>query len=163
LRNILLEMGKYDDARQMYERGLKMTLDSNLSPEIKENTRQFHHYNLGRVALARKDYKAASWEAGEFRKGAESSRNTAQTKQAHELAGMIALEQKNYDQAIAELQQANLQNPYNLYRLGQAYQGKNEQQKAQDFFAKAARFNSLPQLNYAFIRNKAEKMAGAKS
>jgi tetratricopeptide (TPR) repeat protein len=64
---------------------------------------------------------------------------------------------KNYDQAIAELQQTNLQNPQNLYRLAQAYQGKGDAQKSKEFSAKAAAFNSLPQLNYAFIRNKAAK------
>ena len=43
--NILLEAGKYDEAKQAYERSLKMTLDSNLSPEIKGNAKLFHHYH----------------------------------------------------------------------------------------------------------------------
>jgi tetratricopeptide (TPR) repeat protein len=155
--NILLEMGKYDDAKQAFERGLRMTLDSSLSPEIKENTKLFHHYNLARVALARKDYAAAKSETEEFRKGADAARNSAQIKQAHELAGMIALEEKKYDQAISELLQANQQNPYDLYRLCQAYQGKGDTQKAKDSCARAAGFNSLPQLNYAFIRSKSKQ------
>jgi hypothetical protein len=51
----------------------------------------------------------------------------------------------------------------NLYRLGQAYQAKGDKDKAQKFYAEAAEFNSLPALNYAFIRVKAQKMAsGAK-
>ena len=84
-------------------------------------------------------------------------------KLAHELAGRIALAQKNYDTAISELEQANQQDPRNLYRLAQAYQAKGDKNKAQKLYADAARFNSLPALPYAFIRVKAQKMAsGAK-
>lgn len=156
--NILLEMGRYDDAKASFERLLKMTEDSNLSQEIKDNAKLFHHYNLARVALGKKDYATAKTEAEAFRKGTETLKNPFQTKQAHELAGMIALEEKDYDQAIAELQQANQQNPYDLYRMCQAYQGKGDSAKAKELCTKAANFNSLPQLNLAFIRMKAAKV-----
>ncbi|MCM3874503.1 MAG: tetratricopeptide repeat protein [Pyrinomonadaceae bacterium] len=157
--NVLLEAGKYDEAKQAFERGVKTSLDSSLSQEIKDNAKLFLHYNLTRVALGKKDLATAKTESQEFRKGAEASKNPAQVKQAHELAGLIATEEKNYDQAIAELQQTNLQNPQNLYRLSQAYQGKGDAAKAKEFSAKAAGFNSLPQLNYAIIRHKAAKQA----
>jgi tetratricopeptide (TPR) repeat protein len=109
--------------------------------------------------VGKRDFAAAKAEAEEFRKGAEASRNPNQARQAHELAGMIALAEKDYDKAIAELQQANQQNPQNLYRLSQAYQAKGDGAKAKEFATKAAGFNSLPQLNYAFVRTKAQKMA----
>jgi tetratricopeptide (TPR) repeat protein len=158
--NILLEMAKYDEARTLFERLLKMTEDSSLSQEIKDNAKLFHHYNLARVALEKKDLTTAKTEGEAFRKGAEASKNPAQVRQAHELSGMIALEEKDYDKAAAELQQSNLQNPYDLYRLCQAYQGKGDNAKAKDFCTKAANFNPLPALNQAFIRTKAAKMAG---
>jgi tetratricopeptide (TPR) repeat protein len=90
--NIMLEMGKPDEAKALFERGLKMTQDSNLSQEIKDNAKLFHHYNLARVALAKKDLTTAKTEAETFRKGTETLKNPFQTKQAHELTGMIALE-----------------------------------------------------------------------
>ena len=155
--NILLQMGRYPDAKQAYEQALKATNDSNLSADIKANTALFHHYNLARVAIGQRDLETAKKETEEFRKGAETAKNSALIKQAHELAGMIALEEKNYDQAIAELGQSNQQNPVDLYLLGEAYQGKGDAAKAKDSFTKAAKFNSLPALNYAFIRAKAEK------
>jgi tetratricopeptide (TPR) repeat protein len=157
--NILVEMGRYDEAKEQFDRLLKMTDESTLSQEIKENAKRFHHYNLVTVALGKKDFATAKSEAEEFRKGAEVSKNPFQLKQTHELAGMIALAEKDYDKAIAELQQANQQNPQNLYRLSQAYQGKGDNAKAKEFGAKAAGFNSLPQLNYAFVRAKAQKLA----
>lgn len=156
---ILLEMGKYAEAKAQFERALKLIEDSTLSQELKDNTKLFHHYNLATVALGMKDSATAKAETEEFRKGSEAAKNPAQVRQAHELSGMIALAEKDYDKAIAELQQANQQDPQNLYRLCQAYQGKGDNAKAKEFCAKAAGFNSLPQLNYAFIRAKAQKMA----
>ena len=78
-----------------------MTDDSNLSQEIKDNARLFHHYNLARVALGKKDLATAKTEAEAFRKGTEPLKNPFQTKQAHELMGMIALEEKDYDKAVS--------------------------------------------------------------
>ncbi|HSE30073.1 MAG TPA: tetratricopeptide repeat protein [Pyrinomonadaceae bacterium] len=155
--NVLLEMGRYDDASKAYDEALKMTNESNLSKEIKDNTALFHHYNLARVAIAKKDLATAKTETETFRQGSEAAKNPNQLKQAHELAGRIALEEKNYDSAISELTQANQQNPDTLYLLGEAYRGKGDATKAKESFTKAAKFNSLPQLNYAFVRTKAEK------
>ena len=155
--NILLEMGKPDDAKSAFEQALKTTAESNLSQAVKDNTALFHHYNLARVAIAKKDLATAKTETDTFRKGTEAAKNANQVKQAHELAGRIALEEKNYDNAIAELGQANKQNPQVLYLLGQAYQGKGDAAQAKASFTKAAKFNSLPALNYAFVRTKAEK------
>ncbi len=152
--NILLEMGKYDDAKTQYEKGLKMTDDANFSQEIKDNAKLFQHYNLARVALGKKDLATAKSEAQSFMSGVK---NPVQTKQAHQLMGLIAIEEKDYDKAISELKQANQQNPYDLYRLSQAYQGKDDAAKAKEFAKKAANFNSLPAIQYAFVRTKAAK------
>src|SRR5215510_6579893 len=70
--NILLEMGKYDEARAQYERSLKMTRDSNLSQQIKDNAALFHHYNLARVALGKKDLATAKSEAAAFQSRAKN-------------------------------------------------------------------------------------------
>jgi tetratricopeptide (TPR) repeat protein len=158
--NILLQMGKPDQAKSEFEAGLKLVEGSNLSPEIKDNARLVHHFNLARAAVGKKDLAGAKSEADNFRKGAASSKNPVQVKQAHELDGIVALAEKSYDKAVAELSQANQQNPQNLYRLCQAYQGKGDGEKAKEFCGKAANFNVLPQINYAFVRTKAKAGAG---
>ena len=155
--NVLLEMGKFADAKQAYEQALKMTLDSSQSKEIKDNAALFHHFNLARIAIEQKELATAKKESEEFRKGADLAKNSNLIKQGHELAGRIALQEKNYDVAISELALSNQQNPAVLYLTGEAYQAKGDAAKAKDSFTKAAKFNSLPALNYAFIRAKAEK------
>ena len=155
--NILLEAGKYDAAKQAFEQALKTTTDSGLSQQVKDNAARFSHYNFARVAVAKKDLAAAKTETETFRKGAEAAKNANQLKQAHELAGRISLAEKNYDTALTEFGQANQQNPDVLYLTGVAYKAKGDAANAKSFFTKAAKFNSLPQLNYAFVRAKAEK------
>jgi tetratricopeptide (TPR) repeat protein len=155
--NVLLEMGKHDAAKQAFDQALKTTTDSGLSQPVKDNATRIYHFNLARVAVAKKDLATAKTETETFRKGAEAAKNANQLKQAHELAGRIALEEKSYDTAIAEFGQANQQNPDVLYLTGQAYKGKSDTANAKAFFTKAAKFNSLPQLNYALVRNKAVK------
>jgi tetratricopeptide (TPR) repeat protein len=161
--NIAAEMPKYDLATQLFDHSLQMIQASSQSQEIKDNATLLHHFNMAAVAVGKKDLAAAKTHAEEFRQGAEASKNQVQVQQSHELAGRIALAEKDYDKAIAELQQANQQNPRNLYRLGQAYQGKGESAKAREFYVRAAGFNSLPQLNYSFIRSKAQKMVAGKN
>jgi len=160
--NILAQTPNLDQAKQQFDRSLQLIEGSSLSQEIKDNAKLVHHFNLAGLDITKKDYAAAQRETEEFRQGAALTKNPAQLKQAHELEGRIALAEKDYDKAIAELQQANQQDPRNLYRLSQAYQGKGDSAKATELCTKAAQFNSLPQLNYAFIRLKAQKMAAGK-
>src|SRR5207244_11065942 len=114
------------------------------------------HEHRARAASVKKDLAGAKTHADEFRKRAAGSRNQVQAKQVHERDGSIALAEKDYDKAVSELQQANQQNPQNLYRMCQAYEGKGDRDKAKELCTKAAGFNSLPQLNYAFVRTKAK-------
>jgi tetratricopeptide (TPR) repeat protein len=160
--NILAETMKYDAAAQTFERSVQLIESSSLSQEIKDNATLRHHFNLAGLAIGKRDYAAAKTHAEEFRKGAEASKNELQVKQAHELAGRIALAEKDYTSAVAELQQANDQNPRNLFRLYQAYVGKGDDAKAREYCTQAAGFNALPQLNYAFIRVKAQKIVAGK-
>ena len=159
---ILLEMGKPDEARKEYEAGAALVQASNLSQDIKNNSALVLHYNLARVAAAKKDFATAKKEADAFRAGAETSKNPNQLQNSHELDGIVALALKDYDTAITELGRANPQNPQDMYRLCVAYQGKGDAAKAAEYCKKAADFNSLPNQNYAWVRVKAKAGANGK-
>jgi tetratricopeptide (TPR) repeat protein len=160
---ILLEMGQADQAKKQYEAGVALVQASNLSPDIKGNAQLVLHYNLARVAAAKKDFATAKKEADAFREGAATSKNPNQIQNSHELDGIIALAQKDWDTAIAELGRANPQNPQDLYRICVAFQGKGDAAKAAEYCTKAADFNSLPNPNYAWVRVKAKAGANGKA
>ncbi len=159
--NILREMGNYDDALTTFDRSLETMERSSLSQPVKDLAKLGHHFNIATVAVMKGDLKTARSEAAQFQKGAEALKNNFQMRRAHELAGRILLEEKNYDKAISELKQANQLDPYNLYRLSLAYQGKKDTEKAREFCTRAAKDNTLPALNYAFVRSKATRMLSA--
>ena len=89
--------------------------------------------------------------------GATDKKNSAEVRQAHELAGLIALKEKEFGKAVTHLTQANQQDPYVLYRLAKAYRGTGDQAKADELFRRAANHTTLPTLNHAFVRAKAKK------
>ena len=98
---------------------------------MKENTKLIHRYNAARVALATEDLATAKREGDAFLRASQAKKNRFQIRLGHEVAGMIALEKKNYDAALAHLEQANQQDPYNLYRMGLAYEGKGDERQGE--------------------------------
>jgi tetratricopeptide (TPR) repeat protein len=157
--NMQLAMGKNDEALATFNHALQLTEGSALAPNVKDATRLFNHTNLAAVAIARNDLTTARSEADAFAKGTAANQNQFQLYLTHELAGRIALVANQYDTAIAELLRANLQDPYNLYRLALAYKGKGDTAKARDYAGQAAHWNGLPALNYALVRTKAAQLA----
>jgi tetratricopeptide (TPR) repeat protein len=156
---IYIEMNKPADAQAMFDKAIALVDASTLPDPIKANQHLFHHNSLARVAIARGDLASARRESDEFSKVALTG-GPFQQKQAHELAGIIAMQAKQWDTALAELAQASSQNVYNLYRECLAYKAKGETAKATEKCTAAAKFYPLPQLNYSFIHAKAAKLAG---
>ncbi len=156
--NILLEAGKIDEAFAKYELALKIVIESDLSDEVKDNNRRGNLFNVARVLLKKHDFTGAQATAEEFHNQVQAINNPNQTRLAHQLTGMIALDMQDYIKAIEELQQANQQNPYNLFRLALAYQGNGNTVKAKEFFERAANFNALNNPNQAYIRIKAQEL-----
>jgi tetratricopeptide (TPR) repeat protein len=156
LATILLEKGDADGALREFGKSRDELQTSGFPDQVKENAGLVYLYNAGRAEVARHNPATASKFAEKFQKGTELKKNPVQIRFAHELNGMIALEKKQYKTAIAEFEQANLQNPQNLFRLAKALQESGDKARAKDVMAQAAKFNGLPALNYAFIRMRAE-------
>jgi tetratricopeptide (TPR) repeat protein len=159
--DLMLEAGKPGDALLHYDQELTLIEASGFSEPVKENTRQGHHFNLARVALKKGDLATARAEAQTYLAAATARHNDFEVRAAHALAGQIALAEKRYDQALAELGQASQQDMAVLYRTGLAYEGKGDKAKSKELFTSAANFNTLMGLNEAFVRNKARAKAGA--
>jgi tetratricopeptide (TPR) repeat protein len=158
---ILLESGQAAEAQKKFDDAAKVTATSNLSEDVKKNTATNYLFLSARAALGMGDLKKAHTLAAQYAEQIQSKNNQFLNFASHALNGMIALQEKNYDLAINQLEKSNLQDPYNVYRLGLAYQGKGDSAKAKELFARAANFNGLNNFNYAFIRVKAQKAASA--
>lgn len=155
--NVLLETGKPAEALKRFEQAVQVVQASQLSAEVKENAKLIKRSNAARAAVAAGDLATARQENEAFMRKAKAKQNPFQVRLAHEVSGMIALAEKNWDAALEHLGQANQQDPYNLYRQGLAYEGKGNRAKAKAMFEKAVNFNQLPTLNSAFVRMKAKQ------
>lgn len=156
--NILYEWGKLDEAMARYEKAVDVVKKSSLSQEVKDNTELNFLYNAAAVSMRSGDLEGARVKANQYLKGVEAIRNPNQIRLAHQLAGMIALEAKDYDTALKEFGLASQLNPYNLYRMSLAHRGRGDAKKARELCKKAAEFNALNNMNYAFIRTKAREL-----
>lgn len=157
--DILLVAGRPDEAAKRFEQAASLVAKSSRSQEAKDDAALAHHYNLGRIALAKKDLAAAKTHAAAYLDGAKAKDSEFRTREAHKLAGKIAKEEKDYDKAIAELAQANQLDPSVLYATGLAYEEKGDQTKAAELRRQATELYNLPTLNHAFVRVKARKAA----
>jgi tetratricopeptide (TPR) repeat protein len=156
--NILFEAGRYDEAKMKYKEALLAIESSSLAEEIKENTRRLDLYNDGKIALMTGKIEDAKKLADEFETRASAANNTFQIWLAHNLNGLIALKEKNYQLAISEFKKSNMQNPQTYYFIAVAYSQAGDNTEAKAFADKCANFNSLININQAFVRNQANKM-----
>lgn len=161
MANILLDEGKTDEALEKFNTSASLIEKSSLAKEVKEFNKSIHHYNVAKVLLAKGDFKGAASETDTYRKLAEARKNKNQIRFSHELAGLLAFHQKDFDKAVIELQQANQQDPSVLYHMALAYQASGKTNEARKYATLAAKDNVLPFVNYAFVRMKAEKLLQA--
>ncbi|MFZ0452883.1 MAG: tetratricopeptide repeat protein [Ignavibacteriaceae bacterium] len=155
---IQLEMGKSKEALNNFQEAVDVFNKSASSQQLKDNVKLGLLYNEAQVAIQKKDFKTAAAKAEEFMNGVKAIDNANQIKLAHQLNGMIALAQKKADDCLTELEQSNLQNTYNIYRMALAYQMKGDKDKAKEYCEKVINFNPLPNLNNAFALYKAKEM-----
>ena len=156
--DVLLDAGNPDAARARYALALSLVTTSGQSASVKEDAKLADRYNMARVALARHDLATAKADAEAYAIGAQAKHNVLRMRQAHELAGLIAIHDQKFDLAVTELGQANQQDPAVLFATARAYQGAGDAAKARTWAAAAANANTLPTLPYAFIRTKAKHM-----
>jgi tetratricopeptide (TPR) repeat protein len=159
--DILLEAGRPDEAAARYAESDTMIDAANVPAEVKAATHRQDIFEEARVALAKKDLATAKAKAASYAKEVAVKSVPFEVRQQHEIAGLIALQEGEHAKAVAELGQANQQDPRVLYNLGLAYRGQGDAAKAKEAFTAAAGFNAL-NFNYGYVRGKA-KEALAKS
>ncbi|MEZ5358800.1 MAG: tetratricopeptide repeat protein [Candidatus Zixiibacteriota bacterium] len=158
--NVLLAAGSPEKALQYYKKAVDIIQASSRSDEIKKQNKLGYLYNAGRANVAMGQLAEAKGMAEKFSKAAQAAHTQFQIYQAYELNGLIAMAEKRYDDAIENFAAGNPLDPNIIFQLAKAYEASGDKKMAQKFYDKAADFNPLLNLRYAFIRNDARtKMA----
>jgi len=157
MANVLLEAGRVDEAAAKF-RERDATIDAaQVAEQVKEGAHRQALFDEARVALARNDLASAKTKAAAYSRVVAVRSIPLEVRQSHELAGRIAIAEKDYATAAAELQQANQQDPRVLYLTAVALQGKGDLRSAKEVGTRAAEFNGLSN-TYGFVRSKARKL-----
>lgn len=159
LSRINLEKGDLAEADRWEHQSEEMIAAANQPPDVRQATELGFRYNRALILINHGKLDAARQEIAKHRAEVTARQFAFGIRQANELDGILALAEKRWDDAAKSLQLANLQNPYNLYRLGLAYEGKNDLKQAKSYYDQTVQLNQLLNLNYAYVRNKAKAKA----
>jgi hypothetical protein len=150
-----------DDAAARFRDQLASMEKAEVAAQVKDATRRQHLFDEARVALARKDLATARAKAAAYGAAVAAKKIPFEVRQNHELAGRIALADSNYPVAVAELRQANQQDPRVVYLLATALDGKGQSREARAVAIQAANWNALSN-TYGYVRGKARALAAAR-
>jgi len=157
MANVLLEAGRVDQAAAKFRERDETIGRADVAAQVKEAARRQALFDEARLALARGDQAAASAAAAAYEKAVAARAIPFEVRQAHELRGRLALAEKDYPSAAAELREANQQDPRVLYLLAVAQEGAGDKQSAKELARQAAEFNALSN-TYGYVRARARKL-----
>ena len=124
---------------------------------VKDATHRNDLFEQGRVAVAKNDLATAKAKSAEYTSQVSNRKVPFELRQQHELAGMIALADKQpAADAVKEFKQSNQQDPRIIYLTSLALDAAGDRAKAATLRTDVANFNEL-NFNYAYVRSKARK------
>lgn len=156
---LLLESARYDEALDNFRKGLEIVENSSASETTKQLIRRRHLFNLSTYYLYSGKLDSAKLQADLYFSEAQAAENALQIMAGHQLAGMIALEEGDFETARLELQQANQYDMYNKFRMARAHEGLGDPQRAMELYREAATTYINGSLTYAMIRMNAVEKA----
>lgn len=150
------EYGKFDEALENFDRAVTLMNGSDLSAATKAQTERAAIYGQAHVAVLKGELSYAKALSESHAAKSKAAGTVNAMRAIHELDGLIALAEKQYEKAAAELEQSSLQQANNLYRLALAYEGIGNRAKALAKAAEAANINTLLNVNDVIYRPKAK-------
>ena len=155
--NILLEAGRLDEAAARFKERDLTIAKADVAVQVKDGAKRQALFDEARVALGRNDLGTAKSKAAAYAAAVAAIKIPFELRQSRELAGRIALAEKDYKTAAAAFREANQQDPRVLYLTALADQGKGDLLAAKQASAQAADWNALSP-TYGYVRGKAKTL-----
>ena len=131
--DVLREAGRLDEATAKYNEAVTAINKAQVPDQVKEATRRNHLFEQARVAVAKKDLATAKAKAAEYTTQVAVKKVPFEVRQQHELAGLIALADKQPAMAAEEFSRANQQDPKILFLTAIAWREAGNAAKATSF------------------------------
>ncbi|MFB3852374.1 MAG: tetratricopeptide repeat protein [Vicinamibacterales bacterium] len=159
LGRIYLESGDTDKALEWYRKGYEAAKQQpELKPEQMDLAEMRWHNAQARIDARRGQADSARKHVGEARKLMEKGTNPDQAEFMPYLEGYVALHTGRPEDAVAQLQKGNMNDPFVLMLLGQACEKQGNDAKAQEYYRKILAMYGH-NINNAFARPVAKSKA----
>lgn len=160
LGTLLAQAARNKEAVKQFDKSAAQIDQAPLPDESKAASKGWLLHAQALMFIKSGDLTSARQKADDFKLFVEKYGSPSRQQATHQLAGMIALKEKKYDEAIAELDQADQRSCLVLMSLGEAYQAKGDKDKARGYFAQVVDFNEL-NLEFGLTRAAAKSKLAA--
>lgn len=159
LGRIYLESGNTDEALEWYRRGYETAKQQpELKPEQVDLAEMRWHNAQGRIYARRGEAESARNHVEHARRLMEKGTNPDQAEFLPYLEGYVALYTGRPQEALTHLQKGNMNDPFVLMLLGQAYEKQGDTAKAREYYQKILGMHGH-NINNAFARPIAKSKA----
>jgi len=153
LASIYIENGDFEQAQKEIEAEEALANGPNFQSNLRDQYLRDCYFNLT-LALSRQDKPDMAMTAfDKYEKLVRTSDDPNLEKSLYLLKGLTSYWTHNYDDAVDQLQQADIQNQYGRYYLAKSLAEQGNQQMAKEIFAEIANYNRND-IYYAFVRPK---------
>jgi tetratricopeptide (TPR) repeat protein len=153
---ILAEKGNLDDAAAYYKKAAEIIESAELDDADKDRYKYFAGVNHCYILTKQNKLDEATKEGENCLGIAKKRQNPGELQFIHGQLGVLELKKENYKQALDHLNQADPQSPYNWYQMAVAYEGLNQNDKANELFDQIANQNEV-RLDLILVRDKARE------
>ena len=157
MASIYREMGEFNYALAEAANEKEIAMRPDIQPGVREGYIRDYLFTEAIVLARLGKRKQADDKLEQFKKSAAASKNLVAMKNYRGLAGVVAYWNKDYENAIQNLTEANPLSQYFKYYLGLSYLKTGQESEAHEIFEGIANFNRNS-LDYAFVRREAEKL-----
>ena len=159
---VLLELGDVNGAQRWYRTGFDTARrDAKQSAGDRDLAAMRWAHAQARIAIRRGNRTEAQRQMAAVKSLVDKDANSDQRVQYPYLAGYVAFYAKDYMRAVAELQQADQDDPFILLLTAEAYGQLGDAARAREYYRKVLASNSHA-INNAFARPVALRKLGAR-
>ena len=124
---------------------------------LETNMKDYFLMNYGSVPVIKQKLLTAKEYAEMYKNHGEKYEDLGYIENNFTLSGLIAYAEKNYEMAISDLKQSNLNNPFNKYHIALAYIKNGEKTKAIDNLESAVNYTANVSLTNESVRVRTAK------
>ncbi len=152
MAEVHLAAGRSSKALSLIHKARKKIEQSPMADRLSDRMlKRFHQFAI-RAAIQDNDLTKARYHLKKLDKVLARSDGLAEERLRHELAGLIALAEKDAKTAIRELEAADLRSPSNLWHLADAYELSGSGKRAEELRIKALTSYIDNNLEFSLLR-----------